>query len=387
MSNKIITNIIMNIHKWTTTINNLSIPQHTKNTIITLFTHFHPQNEYATPLPITDNKIIKSLNNINSYKQLILSMDAEFQSTITNMYIKELGFLLFTKDKNMYYYIGHIFLNFDPIVDFGIDMLKLKPIYTESSTVTESTFKKMQHNEHPFHLEHIIDPLYTLFNKNTIKQVSNELNNNFIFTLMSDSFKKSIMTNLNNLLTHTGNNITKELNNIKRKLSKTIFEIYGSQLKHNDLYNNFILSFDLYWNDDLVKQRTQLLHNNVELFFNVFKELSDQSIFVIKGTHDITALNNMIKLYNLNIKINFDHNYDIETFNGLSTHLYESSKLEDTYKGLIKTKIYKQFAKPLFDTIMKDIGDKAHNPVVDSLFTIIVAATVNMGLNEYFEST
>ena len=76
--------------------------------------------------------------------------------------------------------------------------------------------------------------------------------------------------------------------------------------------------------------------------------------------------------------------YDIETFNGFSKMYFNNAQLDTTYYGLTKTDIYNRFAKSFFDDIVKEIGEKAHNPVTDSLFTIIVAVAMNLIINEYF---
>jgi hypothetical protein len=100
---------------------------------------------------------------------------------------------------------------------------------------------------------------------------------------------------------------------------------------------------------------------------------------------DLIALRNMSMLIQ-NEDIDFEHYYDIETFNGFSNFQYKSSQLENTYKGLIETNIYKTIAKPFFDNIIDDIGDKAHNPATDSFFTIVVAVTMNLIINDYPEN-
>ena len=57
--------------------------------------------------------------------------------------------------------------------------------------------------------------------------------------------------------------------------------------------------------------------------------------------------------------------------------MFGNAKLETTYKGLIKSKLYHNVFKNFFTKIMKQIGEKAHNPVTDSLFTIIIALMIN----------
>lgn len=119
----------------------------------------------------------------------------------------------------------------------------------------------------------------------------------------------------------------------------------------------------------------------MELMESIIKD----SILVIKGKQDIIAIKNSFTLVLNRSGPTMDNNYDIETFNGFSKNMFDSSQLEETYKNIIKYDSYHQTnAKAIFDEIKKDIGDKAHNPVVDSLFTIVVAVVINIGLNEFF---
>lgn len=385
----------MDITKWTTNINSLNIPSTIKELIIPFFTNFK-SDDSLNFIKINNKHVTAALNNINNYKPILVCTDAEFQSSISNLkYIKELGILFFIRDKtDTFYYIGSIFVNFNSVIEYNIDISSLRPIFSTYSTVTSSTLENMINNELPFKLEYVISPLEDklLFKNHNkylqkIDDIIMELNNNYIYTyITNDNFKKQINTNFEYLkIAKTYEDATRELNYMKKKLMKTKFDIYGIHLQKTDLYINFLKSHELYWSDTLVKERLKLTNNKEDLFFDLFAKISENSLFVVKGVQDFIALNNMVTLLKLNIKINFDNSYDIETFNGLSNHLYESSQLENTYKNIVKTKIYNQFAKPIFDTISKNIGDKAHNPVVDSLFTIIVAVTINIGLNQYFE--
>ena len=384
----------MDITIWSNNINSLNISQQIKETIILFFTNFKSDNSLNF-IKIYGNTIVKALNNINNYKTILICMDAEFQSSISNMkYIKELGMLFFIRDKaSVYYYIGSIFVNFNSVIEYDIDISNLRPIYSTYSTVTPQTLREMENNERVFKLEHIIEPLedkqlFKTHNKylQKIDDIIKELNNNYIYTyILNESVKKSINNNFEYLkAAKTYDDVIKEINYIQKKLMKTKFDIYGVHLQKTDLYINFLKTHELYWGDTLVKERVKLL-NDKNLFFDLFVKISENTLFVVKGAQDFIAFNNMVKLLKYNTLPNFDNSYDIETFNGLSNYLYASSQLENTYKNIIKTTIYKQFAKQIFDTITKNIGDKAHNPVVDSLFTIIVAVTINIGLNQYFE--
>jgi hypothetical protein len=268
----------------------------------------------------------------------------------------------------------------------------LAPVYSTYATVTPSTLKEMETNEKVFKLEYIMEPLE---NKNLFKShdkylqevenIMGKLNKNYIYThIANESLKKSINNNFTQLkLTSSYHHVEKEVGSIKKKLMKIKFNVYGVYLQDTQFYINFLKSHELYWADTLVKKR---LLQNTSIFFELFAKISEETLFVVKGVQDFIAFNNTIKLLGYEYTPNFNNLYDIETFNGLSNNLYLSSQLEVTYKNIIKTKIYRQFVKKIFDHISKNIGDKAHNPVVDSLFTIIIAVTINIGLNDYFKN-
>lgn len=385
----------MDYKLWKHNINNLNIPDNIKDTIITFFKNFKLHNSLDF-ITIDKSYNLKALNNVNNYKHILISIDAEFQESITKLkYVRELGMLFFIRDNNkIYHYIGFIFVNFKSITKSNVDIVNMRPIYSIYSTVTKNTLIKMENNEQPLLLENIVEPLNNkkLFTNhklylNKVNEIITILNNNYIYkNIVNEKFKKSIMVNFDYLkMANHFSQIQKEIKTIQKKLSKTKFEIYGLYVKDTKLYDNFLNTHKLYWNDDDVNDRLNITLNKEILFFELFGLLSENSLFVIKGIQDFHACNNTLKLFDDNIVLNFDSYYDIETFNGLSNQLYESSQLEVTYKNIIKTKVYKQFAKRIFDRIIYNVGDKAHNPLVDSLMTIIVAVTVNIGLILFFE--
>lgn len=385
----------MDYKLWKHNINNLNIPDNIKDTIITFFKNFKLSNSLDF-ITIDKSYNLKALNNINNYKHIMVCMDAEFQESITKLkYVRELGMLFFIRDNNkLYHYIGFIFVNFQSITKSNVDINNMRALYSTYSTVTKNTLIKMENNESVLLLENIVDPLNNkklFLNHNVFFKKVNEvieiLKNNYIYkNILNEKMKKSIMVNFDYLkMANNFKSVEREIKIIQKKLAKTKFEIYGLYLKDTELYNNFLKTHKLYWDDDFVIDRLNITLNKEKLFFELFGLISDQSLFVIKGIQDFHACNNTLKLFDDDIVLNFDSYYDIETFNGLSSQLYESSQLETTYKNIIKTKIYKQFAKRIFDRIIFNVGEKAHNPVTDSLFTVIVAVTVNIGLIMFFE--
>ena len=401
----------MDITKWKNNINNLHFNENIKNNLITFFEEFHHKTSLSF-IPISDPKLIDAFNNINNYKPLSICLDIEFQSAIiTNdkyisnetikneksaKFIREIGMLFFIKDQDYnIYYVGNIFLNFKSLADFGFDIKNIRLIGVKYATVTEDTFSKMDNLENKFHIDTLIEPLYQkkLFGnekkyKSEIKQIINTLSKNYLFNnLLKQNVKDTIFNILGKLqnISNIDNfdNVLKELKYIKKQLNNAQYEIYSKYL--NDInQKDFNKLNTLYWNDKLVKDRLNIINGKYDVFMKLFKVLSSDSILIVKGKMDLIALKNMFVLIIDKNDLKLEHYYDIETFNGFSSTHYKGSQLEDTYKNLINYEIYKKIAKPLFDQIIINIGDKAHNPVVDSLFTIIVAIIINLGLNEYF---
>jgi len=361
----------MDFEEWKYKINSLNFSL--KSYIVDIFKDFHHPTSLSF-IPITDSNLISSFNNINNYKPITLCLDIEFQSAITNSnkyiltqtikkdnvakFIRELGMLFFIKDQELnIYYIGHLFLNFESLTKLGFDLKSIKLIGSKYATTVEDVYNKMNHLEDNFKLK-----------------PDNKLRNNYLFqTLLPKHKRQTILDKLSD---------PEQLNYVNRQLTQIQHEIYGKYLKDKD-YDIFTELNNLYWGDSLVKDRLVLMENKYDVFIELLTHIIDNSVLVIKGKLDIIAIKNSFMLISKQM-IDINYYYDIETFNGFSNTHYKSSQLENTYKGLIETDVYKDIAKPLFDEIIVNIGNKAHNPVVDSLFTIVVAVVMNLGLNNYF---
>ena len=336
----------MNFDSWQKRINNLAIYPIVKENIISFFRYFS-NDESLSFITIDDDKLIASLNNINHYRTITICMDAEFQTTLVgenSNYIayenffgnqaarfpRELGMLIFLKDnENIWYYIGHIFINFNSLTNYGFDEIDTRLVESKFSTVTERTFQNMEDNEQVFKLDTLLDDLLNenLFKNerrfnSTVDEIIDELQNNFIFNnfLRNDS-KQNIINKLYSLKSKSNfREVEKEIKYIKRPLSKVQFEIYGRYLL-NELYERFLNNQNLYWNDRLVKTRLQLIDGKETIFFNTLAKLSEEAIYLVKGMMDFQALRNMYRLiFNTKKeKIKLENYYDIEFFNGVQS--------------------------------------------------------------------
>ena len=400
----------MDMFEWTSKMNSIKINDSIRNNIIKFFKKFSSNQSFSF-IKVEDDDMILAFNNINNYKPVSICLDAEFQTTLIKKkekdkyihtvnynddlsakFIREIGMLFFIKDmNNNWYYIGSIFLNFNSLEKYGFNINYLRSIGSKYSTVTDKTYKEMLQNETDFNLDLMVAPLQNedLFQdkKEFSKQmhiIIGKLKSNYLFNKILDrDHRAKILNSFNKILEMNNyNDVLKELKYIKKQLYNIQFDIYGEYL-NDSLLVNLKKTHKLYWSDKLVKERLVLVNRNEKLFFEILSNLARDSIFILKGVMDIAAIKNTSMLITKKA-IEIENYYNIETFNGFSRNLYNSSQLEETYNNLIKSHIYQTKAKQFFEQISSNIGDKAHNPLVDSLFTIIVAITINLGLNKYF---
>jgi hypothetical protein len=232
--------------------------------------------------------------------------------------------------------------------------------------------------EKEFHLENILQ------DKSLKGHITTYLNQNILFNDFIYEGPRQSILDITYKMDHNKNVSNSELKYVTKQLSQIKFDIFGRYLQ-GDLLEKYLEIFNLYNNDQYVLKRKNVVKNmDYENFMNMFEDVLESSLLVIKGMRDIFALKNMYKLI-LNKDINLYNYYDIETFNGFSHNFYKNSQLEETYNGLIQTKIYKGVAREFFNKITSNFENKkAHNPLVDSLFTIVVAITMNLAINTYF---
>lgn len=167
---------------------------------------------------------------------------------------------------------------------------------------------------------------------------------------------------------------------------KFVFNLYPyncSELIKDPQFKDLILAQNyIYWADPDVKKRT-LGDRDAKRFLDLFIALVNFSICVVKGQNDFKVFHNHYTfLNNKTPKLGiFKKIYDIEVFNGLSNTFFGASKLETTFSHLIKLKSYDI---TFFNKYIENL--KAHNPVSDSLFTIIVVVAIHLIINNTLKS-
>jgi len=389
----------MDFNQWKNKIGNVNISNVTKSHIIDFFEEY---SNVVSFIEITDMEIKKALKNINSYKPILGCFDIEFQTTILNnpdfitfqnfadeyvaQFPRELGMMMFITDKMNWFYIGHVFINFPSLTEYGFKDNGLRLLKSTYCSVTNKTRSEMEQVESVFNIDSLVNQLLDknvfhnpeLF-KAKLQYVQDLIANNKIFI----RFLQDV-----NLLDFLGTFqyineyriLEREIAYVKKKLARVQFEIYGKYLS-KEYYQQFEDLLDLYWNDQQVQDR---IVKNDKQFLKLFTDLSNDVLFLVKGKQDFIALRNMIRLvFGSKERANFENTYDIETFNGLSNNFFGNSQLETTYDGLkdiIKKTDYNNISR-FMDIIGGAITIKAHNPVTDSYYTIMVGIIVNVILN------
>lgn len=351
-------------------------------------------------IKIKDNFVNKALSNVTSLKDLIIAFDIEFQNVIvsknsdyvhedgTASFVREFGALLFIKDiEGMWYYIGDIFVNFQHLTNRGFKKENIKYLLETYSTVTPRTSEQMADNDKLFVIADLFNILLneSLFDNNrefnkTVDYLIGRLEHDKLLTnLMDDDRFENMIIYLHKIKNATDYETVKynikKLKSITRNIPHLIYEKY--------LDGKYLLAFRNQWNlyltDPLVKRRT-LDKNKEKMFMNILANIFNYCTFVTKGKRDFDALDNsgIIITREKMPNLVFENHYDIEMFNPLSRNMFGSAQLEVTYKNLIRTDTYLEHAEYIFNRIGSSVKGSAHNPVVDSLYTMIVAVVINL---------
>jgi hypothetical protein len=96
---------------------------------------------------------------------------------------------------------------------------------------------------------------------------------------------------------------------------------------------------------------------------------------------DLIAINNLMKQYNLPMLPKTIVVYDIAFFNDIFRKLCNNAQLEKTYyciieKNLLDPNLKKDLKKIFRSLVLNDKKLIAHNPLVDSFYTLIVGLTM-----------
>jgi hypothetical protein len=298
-----------------------------------------------------NNTIQTILNKITleSSKTSILIFDIEFQTHYNDKHLLELGGILLVKQLNEWYYYGNFHFNLPPVKN----TTKLNLLQSDYINVSKETEKKIIEIEKNY-----------LYHKKLEKYKNDP--DKFIKYFNSIEnipvIKKKIKLNENNF------------NQIIKKIKDISFTL---KLKDVGSYN-FNKIWNLYLEDKYVKERT--IKPNKEWLMSLYETMTN-SLLMVKGNMDLIAINNLMKEYNLPILPKKIFVYDIAFFNDIFRKLCNNAQLETTYycileKKLLDPNLKKDLKKIFKSLVLKDKKLIAHNPLVDSFYTLIVGLTM-----------
>jgi hypothetical protein len=262
-----------------------------------------------------------------------------------------MGGILLAKQENEWYYYCNFHFNLPPVKK---TLSKLNVIQSDYINVSKQTQTKIENIEKQYLYHKKLekyknDPIKFMKYYNSIKN-------------LSIIKKKKLKVDENNL------------NQLLKKIKDISFT-----LKLKDIgSDNFHKIWDLYLHDKYVKGRT--IKPTKEWLSSLYETLSS-SLLMVKGNMDLIAINNLMKQYDLPILPKKITVYDIAFFNDIFRQLCNNAQLETTYHCIIEKNLLdpelNQDLKKLFKSLV--LIDKkliAHNPLVDSFYTLIVGITM-----------
>lgn len=299
-----------------------------------------------------NDKIQTILNKmtIESSKTSILIFDIEFQTHFNDKHLLELGGILLVKQLNEWYYYGNFHFNLPPVKN----TTKLNLLQSDYINVSKETEKKIIEIEKNY-----------LYHKK-LEKYKNEPNKfiKYFNSIENIPIIKKIKIKLNE---NNFNQIIKKVKDISFTLK---LKDVGS--------SNFNKIWHLYLQDKYVKERT--INPNKEWLMSLYETMTN-SLLMVKGNMDLIAINNLMKQYNLPILPKKIVVYDIAFFNDIFRKLCNNAQLETTYyciieKNLLDPNLKKDLKKIFRSLVLNDKKLIAHNPLVDSFYTLIVGLTM-----------
>jgi hypothetical protein len=181
----------------------------------------------------------------------------------------------------------------------------------------------------------------------------------------------------NNDYTLISNLSEEKIHSMQKAIDKSSFNLFNNRLsgKYRDAFNTIM---NLYKNDDLVKKRNV----NPKQYLEKLREYLSNMTLVHKENMDIIALNNDLRKYDVPVKHKLYHK-DIADYNDILIKKYNTAKLYESYQHLKNDYILHDTALKEFDEKLHEILQtkipilKAHNPLVDSFFTVLVFFVMN----------
>jgi hypothetical protein len=278
----------------------------------------------------------------------IVFLDIEFQTIVHNPYILELGIIIFQQNIENPILIDHV--NFPLLSNENLRMISTKYCTTSKKTEIE--------------MKHIEDKFY--ISSSDIESIKR---NKDLIEFIPDRNIKRLLRDVIKT-----NDISLIINPEKTQkiIDQMVYNLYKNRLK-GDYRKMYDQIFNLYKNDDQVKKRLVNPYNYLQQLKKYFNEMT----LVHKEGMDIIAINNDLKKYNVKIEKSILHK-DIANYNDYFKKKYNTAKLYESFNYLKNDYYHKYLDLLNYDkTIINNLNKKmniikAHNPLSDAYFTLII---------------
>lgn len=277
----------------------------------------------------------------------IVFLDIEFQTISNKPYILELGIIIYEKNKEIPVLIDHV--NF-PL----LEKENLRLLLSKYCTISEKTEIQMKQLENSLRID--------------ISNIDSIIKNKDLIQFIPD---RNIKQELREVIKINKLNI-EHLEKKQKIVDQMYFNFYKNRLNpsYKIIFNQII---NLYKTDELVKKRLVNPYN----YLNTLKPYFNEMTLIHKEGMDIIAINNDLEKYNVRITKSILHK-DIAVYNNIFKQQYSTAKLYESYLNLKHDFYNKYLELQKFDNSLinslkiKMPIIKAHNPLSDAYFTIII---------------
>jgi hypothetical protein len=277
----------------------------------------------------------------------IVFLDIEFQTISNKPYILELGIIIYEKNKEIPVLIDHV--NF-PL----LEKENLRLLLSKYCTISEKTEIQMKQLENSLRID--------------ISNIDSIIKNKDLIQFIPD---RNIKQELREVIKTNKLNI-EHLEKKQKIVDQMYFNFYKNRLNpsYKIIFNQII---NLYKTDELVKKRLVNPYN----YLNTLKPYFNEMTLIHKEGMDIIAINNDLEKYNVRITKSILHK-DIAVYNNIFKQRYSTAKLYESYLNLKHDFYNKYLELQKFDNSLINCLKtkmpiiKAHNPLSDAYFTIII---------------
>lgn len=311
----------------------------------------------------------RKLSGISPHSPIAFFYDVEFQHQMVRgqqeiTYPLEIGGILFARIATVWWYLANFHMNCPIVGPFE----SLRVFQSKYVTVSPSTSAALADIEKQYLFGDSLDEATdsaTFAARYNLALQSNMARRRGLRSILW-SFRKGAIQ-------------TSERSKIVKKFKGIAFTLSCRDIGRH----NFYKIWRLYSNDSWVKLRKTHIDSE---WCKAFHDLVEQSTSIVKGNMDIKAINNLFHLASVTpLNRNKMWVVDIAEYNPILFKICGSAQLENTVRCLFqKSKVNIDMSRQ-FNTLRLKLclqntdTDEiiAHNPLVDSFFTLIVAVIMS----------